>query len=187
MRPQKVIDQEMLLGLTNVFRSKGYEGASLNDLAKATGLKKASLYHRFPDGKQAMATAVIDDIGKWVEENIIASLLDTNTAPQLRLKNGLSKIKLFYDEGNKDCIFRALSMQAGLTLFAEQIKDGMDAWVTTFTNVGTALGLSQQNAHNNALQALIEIQGSLIVSRGMNDINIFKNTLKNIEDRYLKN
>ena len=34
MRPQKVLDIEILTGLTKVFRSKGYEGASLKDLGK---------------------------------------------------------------------------------------------------------------------------------------------------------
>ncbi|MEP1982729.1 MAG: helix-turn-helix domain-containing protein, partial [Maribacter dokdonensis] len=59
MRPQKVLDIEILTGLTKVFRSRGYEGASLKELSEATGLKKASLYHRFPNGKQEMADAVL--------------------------------------------------------------------------------------------------------------------------------
>ncbi|GAL74577.1 transcriptional regulator [Nonlabens ulvanivorans] len=187
MRPQKVIDQKMLAGLAEVFRAKGYEGASLNDLAEATGLKKASLYHRFPDGKQAMANAVIDDIENWVEKNIVNAFLDTDNTPQIRLKNGLSSIRTFYDAGNKDCIFRALSMQTGLTLFGEQIRNGMDAWVETLTEVGSALGKSKKVAQSFALQTLIEIQGSLIVSRGMNDITVFDDVLKRIEKRYLNN
>lgn len=40
MRPQKILDADMISGLTKVFRDKGYEGASLNDLAEVTGLKK---------------------------------------------------------------------------------------------------------------------------------------------------
>ena len=40
MRPQKVLDVEILKGLTKVFRSKGYEAASLKELSEATGLKK---------------------------------------------------------------------------------------------------------------------------------------------------
>jgi len=55
MRPKKVLDETILKGLAEVFRSKGYEGASLKDLSEATGLKKASLYHRFPNGKSEMA------------------------------------------------------------------------------------------------------------------------------------
>ncbi|MCY4190577.1 MAG: TetR/AcrR family transcriptional regulator [Rhodospirillaceae bacterium] len=35
-----------------VFWTKGYEGASINDLAKATGLKAGSLYNAFGDKKQ---------------------------------------------------------------------------------------------------------------------------------------
>jgi len=55
MRPQKVNNTELVKGLLNVFRSKGYDGASLNDLAVASGLQKASLYHRFPNGKKEIA------------------------------------------------------------------------------------------------------------------------------------
>ena len=55
MRPQKVQDIEIIESLVKTFRSNGYEGTSLAELAKSTGLKKASLYHRFPDGKQEMA------------------------------------------------------------------------------------------------------------------------------------
>jgi len=62
MRPQKVIDSDILKGLTKVFRSKGYEGANLSELAQATNLKKASLYHRFPGGKQEMAVTVLTHI-----------------------------------------------------------------------------------------------------------------------------
>ncbi|MDH3644464.1 MAG: TetR/AcrR family transcriptional regulator, partial [Gammaproteobacteria bacterium] len=34
--------------LVTVFKKRGYEGATLNQLADATGLSKASLYHHFP-------------------------------------------------------------------------------------------------------------------------------------------
>jgi TetR/AcrR family transcriptional regulator, transcriptional repressor for nem operon len=42
-----------------LFRSKGYAGASMNDLADAVGLKKSSLYVRFPN-KEALVPAVLD-------------------------------------------------------------------------------------------------------------------------------
>ena len=52
MRPQKVQDTEMLQGLMAVLRSRGYDGASLKELSDSTGLKKASLYHRFPERRE---------------------------------------------------------------------------------------------------------------------------------------
>ncbi len=56
--------------VSEVFRRVGYDGASLEELAKATGLKKSSLYHRFPEGKRQMATEVLRFAGQWVKENI---------------------------------------------------------------------------------------------------------------------
>ena len=186
MRPQKVLDDQILAGLTKIFRSKGYEGASLQELAEATGLKKASLYHRFPNGKQEMAAAVLEYIDKWVNENIFGALLDEEKAPQARLKKGLDQIRVLYDNGSEICIFRALSMEAGLALFEKQVNGGMKQWIDTFKKTGMALGLSAANAEKEALKTLIEIQGSLIVTRILNDLKIFDNTIKNIESRYLK-
>lgn len=185
MRPKKVLDTTILDGLTKIFREKGYEGASLKDLAEATGLKKASLYHRFPNGKSEMAEAVLLDLGAWVEANVFRALKDESHAPAIRLKNGLSQIKTLYAGGKATCIFRALSMQSGLELFVTHIKNGMEEYIANFKDIGVALGFSSQEAEKKALQTLIEIQGSLIVTKGLSDLSIFENTLLNIEKNYL--
>jgi|GEM_PF-3637737 len=62
----------------------------------------------------------------------------------------------------------------------------MKAWINAFVEVGVALGLSPKQAYENAVQTLIEIQGALLVTKGMDDIGIFENSLKIIEQRYLK-
>ena len=174
----------MISGLTKVFRDKGYEGASLNDLAEITGLKKASLYHRFPNGKQEMAECVLSDIDQWVDKNIFFALLDETKSTKLRLKDALKNIEILYDSGKNTCVLRAFSMHGGLTLFEEQIKSGMDKWITAFNGFGISLKLSSTESQQNAIQTLIELQGSLIVTKGLGDMSIFKNTLKNIENRY---
>ncbi len=184
MRPQKIADDQLLPALTRVFRTKGYEGASLKELAEVTGLKKASLYHRFPDGKQEMAESVLEYMGQWVTINIFNILTNEKYPPETRLKHALVQIGKLYDGGKDGCIFRAFSMQAGLDLFQEGIKKGMNDWLNVFKNLGTAMGLSDKIAEENALQSLIDIQGSLILSKGLQDNNIFKNTLKKIENRY---
>ena len=81
---------------------------------------------------------------------------------------------------------RALSMQGGIELFEEQIKKGMNDWLSAFKEIGITLKLSPTEAEQKALQVLIDIQGSLIVTKGLGDISIFENTLQNIEYNYLK-
>ncbi len=174
----------MIAGLTKVFRDKGYEGASLNDLADVTGLKKASLYHRFPNGKQEMAESVLSTVDQWVDDNIFLPLMDENQPAKMRLTEALKNIGILYNGGESMCVLRAFSMHSGLSLFEQQIKSGMEKWISAFNALGISLQLTSIQSHQNAVQTLIELQGSLIVTRGLADTNIFERTLKNIEKRY---
>jgi AcrR family transcriptional regulator len=58
---------EILRVATAVFYSKGYEAASLQDIADAMGIKKASLYYYF-SSKEALLHAVLAEIiGKGID------------------------------------------------------------------------------------------------------------------------
>ena len=186
MRPPKVRDEEIITSLIKSFRTNGYEGTSLAELAKSTGLKKASLYHRFPKGKEEMAKTVLDYIEEWVDEHIFKILLDQSLASEERLQKALIQIRNSYDNGKETCIFRALSIGQSLELFDLQIKNGMHKWISAFTKYGLAIGLPEINANKLALNTLIKIQGSLIVTKGLSNLSIFENTIKEIEANYLK-
>ena len=186
MRPQKVQDTDMLQGLMSVLRAKGYDGASLNELAEAAGLKKASLYHRFPGGKQEMASAVLAYVGEWVDKHIYQLLIDKQQPPKQRLLLVLDNIRALYQEGDAICIFRSLSMDTGMELFGDEIKAGMERWIEAFTKLGIAFGLSPAKAKQAALQTMIDIQGSLVMAKGMSSTMIFDSALKGIQKRYLQ-
>lgn len=55
----KVARETIVLAARELFRSKGYVGASMQDLAERVGLKKSSLYVRFPN-KEALVPEVVD-------------------------------------------------------------------------------------------------------------------------------
>ena len=185
MRPQKTLDEDVLAGLTEVFQSKGYEAASLQDLARATGLKKASLYHRFPGGKKQMAEAVLGHLSEWVEEHVFRVLHHTAESPQIRLQKAIDQIKVLYDNGKNTCIFRALSMETGISLFRLQIEKGMNEWLKAFEAIGEELKLDSKTAKDYAYQSMIDIQGSLILTSTLDDPEIFGDALKRITNRYL--
>ena len=68
------MDDVIIDRLSDVFRSQGYEGASLTKLSEATGLQRASLYYRFPGGKQEMAEAVLAQIDARIATGILGPL-----------------------------------------------------------------------------------------------------------------
>ncbi|MEB2844930.1 TetR family transcriptional regulator [Rhizobiales bacterium RZME27] len=55
----KVSKDEIILAARELFREKGYAGASMQDLADRVGLRKASLYMRFPN-KEALVPEVLE-------------------------------------------------------------------------------------------------------------------------------
>lgn len=185
MRPQKVDELALLKGLMSVLKAKGYTGASLNELAAASGLQKASLYHRFPGGKKEIAAAVLEYVGEWIHENIFTLLSDESIDPSGRLDRAIQNIDRLYDQGRDMCIFRSLTMDTGSTLFGDQIRESMTAWIEGFKNLGIAFGFDEALAESMAYEVLVQVQGSLVVSKGMATTVPFQKALATIRNMYL--
>ena len=63
----------------SIFNEKGYAGTSLNDLMKATGLTKGSIYGNF-ENKDEVAVAVFDYNISRVTEYIKSKILATENS-----------------------------------------------------------------------------------------------------------
>lgn len=185
MRPQKVNDANLIEGLMEVLQAKGYDGASLNEFAQVSNLKKASLYHRFPNGKKEIAMAVLNFIGEWTQKNFLDFLSDSSLSQEERLDHAISNIDSMYEGGEKICILRALSMESNFELFGAKINEIMTLWIDGFYNLGLAFGLNQKDARDKAEQTLILVQGSLVVSKGMSTVSPFQQALKSIRRMYI--
>jgi len=185
MRPQKVDDQQLMTGLMEVIRAKGFEGASMNDLAEATGLKKASLYHRFPGGKQEITEAVLAFTQAWGRTHIHGVLTNSSIAPAERLKTAIANIRSLYRDGEAICVLRALTMDPSLPIFNSQIGNSFQGWLDGFVQLGKDLGMDHRLAQQRAIQALAWVQGSLVISKGLDDLTVFQGILKDIERLYI--
>jgi TetR/AcrR family transcriptional regulator, lmrAB and yxaGH operons repressor len=52
----------ILRAAQHLFRKRGYKGTGLNEILELAQAPKGSLYHHFPDGKEAIGVAVIETI-----------------------------------------------------------------------------------------------------------------------------
>lgn len=179
----KIERDQVLDRLFEVFRAKGYDGASMADLAEATGLKKASLYHRFPDGKLSMADAVLDSIVNWTDRNIV-QVVHSGASPEERLDQVLRQIHELYRGGQVDCTLRALSHGSASALFQEKIGRVFKTWIDAFTDL--AIDFGHDNAHAVQLGATTvgQIQGTLILSVTLADNSLFEKALAEIKSRF---
>ncbi len=183
MAHRKVKDEELFNRLLDIFRRVGYDGASLSMLSESTGLKKASLYHRFPGGKEEIAEKVLENVNFWIQENLVA-VLTSEHPPRERLNTALDNINRLYNGGKDACILRALSQGSGLDLFRPKIKENFDDWINGFKVCVEDFGVNPSDSMEIAENILISIQGSLILSVSLKKPKIFKRTLDRIRNMF---
>jgi AcrR family transcriptional regulator len=171
MSKDEVIDQ-----LEKVFRQYGYEGATLARLSEATGLGKASLYHYFPKGKEEMAATVLNH-RQWFEEHILAPLRGDGI-PSDRIRTMLKNVYELYNGGQKSCLLAVLLLGESKELFQTQIKFSLNIWIDTLAEVLVDGGLAPDLARQRAEDAILQIQGALVLSRGLGDTASFERVIK---------
>ncbi len=108
MAKQKYSKEELITNLFEVFRQSGYDGASMEALAKATGLRKSSLYHRFPRGKEQMAEEVLQTVSRWIRTHII-EVVRLPIPNEEKLDRVMKHLHELYAGGEKSCILRSMS------------------------------------------------------------------------------
>lgn len=171
--------------LSCVFSDVGYEGASLALLAEATGLQKASLYHRFPGGKRQMAEEVLTSATSWLAENVLAPLA-TDGPPLARLRQATLALDTMYQGGSKACLLNMLaSPRIEDGPFAPAIKRCFESAIEGFAKLARDAGASPKLARERASRAVMLLQGSLVLSRGLGDTAPFRAFLKGLPNELL--
>ncbi|MGE0709690.1 MAG: TetR/AcrR family transcriptional regulator [Planctomycetota bacterium] len=176
--------QEILACLTEVFRVEGYEGASLSRLAEAAGLKRASLYHHFPGGKQDMAEAVLRHVLQRFGGEVLATLAG-DAEPRARLVRLSDALRRFYDDGRAPCLLGSFSLGAGLGTFQSSLADAFRAWIDAVAETVRAAGIPAKEARRRAEDAVIRVQGALVLTRGLDDPRLFVRTVRALPDELL--
>jgi AcrR family transcriptional regulator len=66
--------EEIVAEATRLFAERGYEGASMGDLAERVGLRKASLFHHFPS-KDVLYATVLRELLENVKVAIVSAAM----------------------------------------------------------------------------------------------------------------
>jgi len=175
---------EVIDRLTAVFRREGYEGASLALLSEATGLGRSSLYHHFPRGKDDMAEAVMlaarDKITALVVER-----LSGPGSPRKRLEAAVRGWDEFYQSGQLSCLTELFSVGNAKQRFQDLLLGGITKLRAAIAALLVEAGLPPEKAEKRALDAVVAIQGGLVVARASGDRSIFPSILAELPDRLL--
>jgi TetR/AcrR family transcriptional regulator, cholesterol catabolism regulator len=90
---------QILESAAQVFRQKGYHGASMADIAEAVGLQKATLYHHF-GSKQEILAELLDRALAIVTDNM-AQVINRDGFPEEKLQLAMRLyLQMLCEQGN---------------------------------------------------------------------------------------
>jgi AcrR family transcriptional regulator len=176
-----VSDEVFLAKALDLFRTYGFEGVSLQQLADATGLEKASLYYRFPGGKDAIAMAIAENVVSWFQANVFDPLVGSGSTRK-RVSFAAERLREFYSGGSKACLMDVLSIPGGSEELQLVLRTAMQAWMNAFAQVAKESGHGSAAARSKAEEAILRIEGSLILARVLGDTACFERMLKLLPD-----
>lgn len=165
--------------LLRLFREYGYDGATLSKISEATGLGRASLYHHFPGGKDQMVEAVLNFLENWLEQHILQTLTSSGNA-STRLRRMCESLNRLYEEGQQPCVFAILLLGSERDRFHKKVNALFRAWIDAIASVLIESGLDQELAKQRGEDAAISIQGSLILSQGLDDPSPFQRVIQQL-------
>jgi AcrR family transcriptional regulator len=124
--------EEIVAEATRLFAERGYEGASMGDLAERVGLRKASLFHHF-SSKDVLYATVLTQLMDSVQSAIVAATAAEGSFPE-RL----------------DALTDALTSTLGAQPHAARllVREAMDAGPVMKASLGTTI--------NDVLAAALE-------------------------------
>lgn len=173
---------EIVSDLSKVFRTYGFDGATITRLTNGTGLERASLYHHFPNGKTDMAEAVLLKALDDLKIEVVDRLNDDVDA-ETKINSMIDAVDKFYNHGNEVCFITIFS----LAKISKSVTDGMSSalrlWLKLLEKALDELKISKPK--ESAQQALATIQGALILSNTIKDPKIFRNSLRQLKSQWL--
>ena len=171
MRKGEQTRQEIIRKAALIFNRRGYEGAALSDLMKATGLEKGGIYRHF-ESKQQLAGEAFDYAWKLA--------LDTRFEGTQEISNTVERLKQIVRNfrerraglvpGGCPLLNTAIDSDDGNPELREKARRALDSWlerVRFIIEEGQRLGEIRSNVDSSELATLIvsTLEGSLMVAR----------------------
>lgn len=164
---EALIDQ-----LYQLFRVRGFEGVSIGDVSKATGLGRSSLYHHFSGGKDDMALAVAQSARAWLQEHVVAPT-GADGDRTARIDRMIAGVDSLFSSGSAPCLIAAMTMPGAPDAVRAELGAALKDWIDAVRGALIATGADAGAAAAAALATVSRIEGALMVARAIGDRTVF--------------
>jgi len=182
---EQALNDGLIEKITESFQAYGFEGTSLSTISKATGLIKASLYWRFPAGKEEMAEAALRFADQQFSQHVLKPI-DEAGHVETRLAKVAKRLLEFYGDGKRACLLDTLTLAGSPSAIRKHARLTLEYWVSQFEKFAKESGLNHRIARLAAEDAVAALEGALVLVRVTGDKDAFRRAVKSLEERLTK-
>lgn len=151
-----------------LLRRKGYHGTSMADVAEASGLRKASLYHHWA-GKDELVAATLAVVRAHFDAVVLSSAHEAGRPVEDRLERLIERTRAYFAIEAGGCLFVDLGCE-GLgrdPAFAPALAGYFDAWSAAFAALARGFGRADPERIGRDLCA--DLHGAVVVAGAIVD------------------
>jgi TetR/AcrR family transcriptional regulator, lmrAB and yxaGH operons repressor len=152
-----------------LFRRQGYAGTGLQQILEESGAPKGSLYHFFPDGKEALAEAAVELAGTLITEMLTVHAARHPADPKRFVAAyGRTMTQWMQESGfQSGCPIATTLLET--TPRSEPLSSRGQAafggWIDVITGVYRNAGMPKVRARDTAISLIAAMEGALILAR----------------------
>ncbi len=167
--------ERMLEAAIDLMRGSGLSGAGINEVVRASGAPKGSVYHFFPAGKQQLAGEALTSYAQRVRE-FMDRALSGKRAPAEKIRALFNAFAQRVEEGGfrRSCAVGAvtLDLEPGMDALREVLAAAVGDWVALIA--GHLAFADRRRAASFAGLVLTAIEGAYIRARAERSSRPFK-------------
>ena len=177
---QKTTREEIILKSADVFLIQGYHKTSMEDLAKACGLKKGSFYHYFKN-KEELMQEVLASVNQYFKLKVFSIAYLEDLSHYERLEKMQDKAFKLFAGTRRGCIMgnSVLETIKVLPVFNDVLKDFFESWVESLIVIFKSK-YPEEEAIRMAWQTVQEVEGAIMMVRLFDNTDFLKNTYQRI-------
>ncbi len=160
--------QSLVRTAMRLFRRQGYASTGLQQIVAESGAPKGSLYHYFPNGKEALGEAAIALAGGMIGE-MLAGLAARHREPKAFLRAYCKVMAGWMQESGfrSGCPVATTLLETApqSPAISAAGRRAVDGWIGVVGGVFEEAGIPRREAQSRAQLVIAAMEGALILAR----------------------
>jgi TetR/AcrR family transcriptional regulator, lmrAB and yxaGH operons repressor len=172
MAPVAKHRERLVTAAMTLFRMQGYAATGLAEILSESGAPKGSLYHYFPDGKEAIGEAALHQAAERTGKALIRLIADANNIPEMLRAYGTRAAATMQESGfSAGCPVATIALEAApqSVRLTEASRGALDLWCRLLGEALARAGVAQTRATALGDFIVSSFEGALILARVRQD------------------